>query len=242
MVRIGLVEDDPHSAQLLQGYLARYAAESNSGNFGQEVFQVTAFDDARVLLDHYRGGFDILLLDIQLPGIDGFQAAQRIRQLDHQVIIVFVTITPQYALKGYEVGALSYLLKPVSYVSFAREMQRSLGRYLLRQGAWLSLKINSGLVRVATSEIVFCESDKYRVIVHTMADDHVVISSIKAMQESLAGRGFFRCNSGYLVNLRHVVGVAQNLCRLSTGQQLLISRPRRKAFLAALTNYLGDVA
>jgi DNA-binding LytR/AlgR family response regulator len=235
MVKVGLVEDDPASAQLLRDYLERYAQNA------VETFQVESFDSARALLDSYRAGFDVLLLDIQLPGIDGFQAARRIRQVDHQVVIVFVTATPQYALKGYEVDALSYLLKPVSYISFARELDRCLERIKLRRGAWLALHVDTGVVRVATAEIVYLESDKHRVVVHTTTDDITVTGSLKAFATELAERGFQRCNSGYLVNLRHVLGIRANLCLVTGGKQLLISRPRRKAFMAALTDYLGLV-
>jgi DNA-binding LytR/AlgR family response regulator len=236
MIRVGLVEDDPASAKVLGEYLKRFQQETG------EDFQVLRFSDGAALLKNYRPDFDLLLLDIQMPGIDGFTAAQRIRQADHQVMIVFVTNTPQYAVHGYEVDALSYLLKPVPYMAFAREMQRCVERCRMRQEGWVTLATEGGLLRLATGEVLYAESDKHHVLIHTAAATHRLPGTMKGMEELTAGKGFFRCNSGYLVNLRHVVGVRQNTCLLTGGGQLVISRPRRKAFMAALTDYLAGGA
>lgn len=233
MIRIGLVEDDPASAALLVDYLRRYEHEHG------ERFAVTGFTDGDVVVADYRPVFDILLMDIQMPGMDGFTAAEHIRQIDPEVVLIFITNMSQYAIRGYKVDALSYVLKPVPYFAFSQEIKRSVARLRRRTADYLLLAVDGGLARVATDEIVFLESAKHRTIVHTVDGRHSVVGPLKDFEAKLEGKAFFRSNSGYLVNLRHVRGVHGSSALLVGGHDLLISRSRKKGFLAALTDYLG---
>lgn len=233
MIRIGIVEDDPAASALLVTHLRRYEQEHG------ETFDVTTFRDGAEVVAGYRPVFDILLLDVEMPGLDGFSAAQRIRQVDADVVIVFITNMTTYAIKGYEVDALSYVLKPVPYFAFSQEIKRSVARLRRRSADYLLLAVDGGLVRVATDDVVFLESAKHRTTVHTVDGKYSVVGPLKALEAELAGKSFFRSNSGYVVNLRHVLGVQGSSALLVGGHDLLISRPRKKAFLAALTDYLG---
>ncbi|PVU83561.1 DNA-binding response regulator [Cellulomonas sp. WB94] len=233
VISIGIVEDDPASSALLVDYLRRYEYEHD------EKFAVTQFADGADLVAGYRADMDILLLDVEMPGLDGFSAAQRIRQVDPDVLLIFITNMTQYAIHGYEVDALSYVLKPVPYFAFSQEIKRSLVRLRRRTADYLLLTVDGGVVRVATDDIVFLESVKHRTVVHTVDGKHSVVAPLKALEAELAGRSFFRSNSGYVVNLRHVLGVHGSSALMVGGHDLLISRPRKKAFLAALTDYLG---
>lgn len=233
MISIGIAEDDPASAALLVGYLERYEREHD------QRFTVSTYSDGASLVAAYRPGLDILLLDVEMPGLDGFSAAQRIREVDGEVVIIFITNMTQLAIKGYEVDALSYVLKPVPYFAFSQEIKRSVARLRRRSADYLLLAVDGGLVRVETDDIVFLESQKHRTVVHTVDGTHSVVGPLKSFEAQLEGKSFFRSNSGYLVNLRHVLGVHASSSLLVGGHDLLISRSRKKAFLAALTDYLG---
>ncbi|MDR1214708.1 MAG: LytTR family DNA-binding domain-containing protein [Propionibacteriaceae bacterium] len=233
-MRIGIVEDDPASRSLLTDYVARYESEHGL------ACPVTGFSDGQDLLSGFQRQFDLLLLDIQMPGLDGFSTAERVRRVDPDVVIVFITNTPQYAIHGYEVDALSYLLKPVPYFAFARELTRSVERLARRTADYVVLSSGTDLVRLDTRHIVYLESVKHHLLVNTLDHRHTTVGTLKAMEATLAGRGFFRSNSCYLVNLRHVTAVHQSSCVMSTGVHLVVSRPRKKDFLIALTDYLGE--
>ena len=107
MYKFAIVEDNEAAAEKLAGFLERYANENN------EVFEIIKFHDALDFLDGYRTVYDAVFMDIEMPGIDGMEAAHRLRRLDQKVILVFVTNMASYAVKGYEVNATDYIVKPV---------------------------------------------------------------------------------------------------------------------------------
>lgn len=122
MVRIALVEDDAGYRRELTEYLDRFARECG------EHFAVSTFSDGAEIAEGYTAEFNIILMDIAMSYMDGMSAAEAIRQVDDEVVIIFLTSMPQYAMKGYSVGALDYVLKPVSYFAFSQRIQRALER------------------------------------------------------------------------------------------------------------------
>lgn len=234
MIRVGVVEDDPASIDRILSHLDRFQREH-----GQR-FHVGAFQDGADIIEDYRPDWDILFMDIQMERVDGMTAAKRIREVDSEVVLIFVTSAPQFAIHGYEVGALSYLLKPVSWASFEPELERSIARLNARERRNLLFTTTDGARRrVDLSEVLYLESVRHHVLIHTPSEDFTVVATLKAMEAELVGEGFFRCNSGFLVNFRHVTGVEGNDCRVRGGIRVPISRPRKKDFLSALTAYVS---
>ena len=117
MLRCAIVEDSPRELEHLKECLARYSAERDI------PLETTAFGDAASFLEHYRADYDIVFMDIELPGINGMEAAHRLREIDQQVILIFVTNMAQFAVKGYEVDALDYIIKPAQYGPLSIEVQ-----------------------------------------------------------------------------------------------------------------------
>ncbi|QWW20410.1 response regulator transcription factor [Schaalia sp. 19OD2882] len=233
MIRIGVVEDDAVSRKLVLDYLARYEAEHDLS------FDVSVFTDGAQILEGYRPRYDIVFLDIQMERIDGLTAAHHIRSMDDQVVIVFITSAAQHAIRGYEVNALSFLLKPLPWFAFEQELTRCLTQVRRRRSASLLLQTGTQMVRVAVEDVIYIESVKHRLTVHTTAGDHSLVGTLKDMEAQLEGHGFFRSNSCYLVNLAHVQGVRDQSCVMTGGEDLRISRPRKRAFLTALTRHAG---
>ncbi|KFI78995.1 LytTR family transcriptional regulator [Bifidobacterium mongoliense DSM 21395] len=167
------------------------------------------------------------------------QAAREIRRQDTHVVIVFITAAPQYAISGYEVQALSYLLKPVPWFAFSQELKRSIAALQRRSADSVLVEAGSNRLRLTFSEIVYAESIRHTIVIHTLGDTISMSGTLKELETQWRGHNFFRSNSCYLVNLRHVNAVEGQECVMSTGERLRISRPRKKAFLSALVNSLG---
>ena len=235
MIRIAVAEDDLSWAKQLQAYVDRYARESG------KRFEVTLFADGEDLVERYQGQFDLIFLDIQMRFLDGMATAELIRRTDPEVLILFITNLAQYAIRGYEVDALDYMLKPVSYATFAQRLSRALSRMRRRERTYVTVPIKGGAMKLAVEDITFVESQGHRLIYHTAHGEYASAGAIKEAEEKLEGHNFFRSNKGYLVNLAHVDGVRDN-CDLVGEHKLLISRSRKAPFLEALTAYLGGGA
>ena len=232
MIRIALVEDEAEVRAQLQGYVQRYTRQ-----YGTE-FAVTEFADGMELLDDYRPVYDILFLDVEMKHLDGMETARRVRELDKDVIIVFITNMAQYAIRGYSVGALDYVLKPVPYFAFSQQLLKAVARLEKRAKHYLTVPVEGGLRRLDTASIYYLESEGHRVHFYTDEGDFSAPGALKAFEEKLADCPFARCNSGYLVNLAQVRELRQSTVQVGPCE-LQVSRPKRKAFLAALTDYIG---
>ena len=159
-------------------------------------------------------------------------------EMDADVILIFITNMAQYAIRGYSVGALDYVLKPVPYFAFSEQLKKAEKNLARRASHYLMVPVESGLRRLDSSRLYYLESEGHRVHYYTEDGDFSAPGTLKAVEEKLAGRPFARCNSGYLVNLAQVQAVQQNTVQVGP-YELQISRPKRKAFLAALTDYIG---
>lgn len=233
MFRVAVVDDRAESRELLLRYLARYQEESSV------EFVIEEFADGSELTGTYAPRFDIIFLDVQMTNLDGFATARFIRETDPAVIIIFVTNMAQYAVKGYEVDALSYLLKPVPYFAFSQELKRSLERLGRNREDSILLSIGGEMVRLQLPDIIYVESIKHRLVVHTSERALSLVGTLKDMSARLEPLGFFRCNSYLLVNLRHIGGLSGQDATLVSGVKLPVSRSRRKPFLEALSAYFG---
>ena len=232
MIRVAIVEDEAEIREQLMGYVQRYTRQYGT------AFEVKTFADGLEILEDYRPAYDLILLDIEMKHLDGMVTARRIRELDPEVMLVFITNMAQYAIKGYAVGALDYVLKPVPYFAFSQQMQKVEEQLRRRTRHYLAVPVEGGLRRLDTSRIYYIESEGHRVHFYTEEGDFAAPGALKALEEKLADRPFARCNSGYLVNLAQVQAVQQNTVEVGP-YELQVSRPKRKSFLAALTDYIG---
>ena len=232
MIRIAIVEDEAAVREQLTGYVQRYTRQYGT------TFEVTEFSDGVEILDEYRPMYDIVLLDVEMKHLDGMETAQRIRELDKDVVLIFITNMAQYAIKGYAVGALDYVLKPVPYFAFSQQLQKAVEKLSRRVRHYLAVPVEGGLRRLDTASIYYLESEGHRVHFYTEDGEFMAPGALKTFEEKLAERPFARCNSGYLVNLGQVSGVQQGMVQVGP-YELQVSRPKRKSFLAALADYIG---
>lgn len=235
MIRVGIVEDDAISRKLVFDYLTRYESEHD------ESFDVSVFEDGSQIVRNYRPRFDIILLDIQMPDVDGMSAAKHIRSIDEQVVLIFITSSPQFAIKGYEVDATSYLLKPLPWFAFEQELTRAIATVRKRKSSSLIIQSGTDVIRLSIEDVVYVESVKHRLEIHTVDGAYSISGTLKDMEAQFDGHDFFRSNSCYLVNLAHVQGVRDQSCIMTGGMDLRISRPRKKLFMTALATYAGGI-
>ena len=127
MIKIAIVEDDLTYARQLKEYLQKYASEYS------EQFEISEYLDGDAIVEGYHSQFDIILMDVEMRFMNGMTAAEEIRKTDNEVVIIFITNMPQYAIRGYAVQAFDYILKPVSYFAFSQRRVRAISRMKKRE-------------------------------------------------------------------------------------------------------------
>lgn len=235
VVRIAVVEDDPVSAELLKAHLQQFFQERAAD------YTLSCFSDGKDILENYRPVYDLIFLDIEMPGVDGMTAARTIRQTDQQTVIIFVTQMAQYAVKGYEVNALDFILKPVDYFSFAFKMQRVMSTLELRQNVKIMLHNASSWQALYSLDIYYIEVLNHDLIFHTKNGVHRTRGSLNEMEKKLSRVGFRRCSKSFLLNLAHVTAVEGSSISVG-GDTIPLSRSMRKELLCALADYYGGKA
>lgn len=232
VISIAIVEDDPACMEQLADYIQRFRAEK-----GISV-RITQFQDGEDISEEYHPGFDIILMDIQMRFRDGMTAARMIREKDSSVIIIFITSLAGYAIQGYEVEALDYILKPLTYDMFFRKMERAMRHLKTDRDDYLVVNAGEeGSVRLKLSDICYIESRSHVMDFHTPERVYTSRGRLEDLEMSLTGKGFFRCNRGYLINLYTVDGVRKD-CVLVAGDLLPISRRRKAELMQRLAEIL----
>ncbi len=231
MIQIAIVEDEQGYADQLKSFMDRFMEESG------EHIQLTFFQDGEDIIEAYKAQFDIILMDIQMRFMDGMTAAEKIRETDSQVIIMFITNMMQYAIRGYQVDALDYIVKPVTYFDFSQKLQRAIRRLPEKDVHRVKINVTSGVVRVSVEDIYYVESEGHSLRFKTHVGEYVERGKMQEREDELATYGFFRINKGYLVNLKYVDGVKEGCC-LIVGDTLPIARARKNDFMAELTKQM----
>lgn len=235
MIRIAIAEDDRECFAQLERYIGDYGRETG------RAFQITHYDNGEDLVERYAPEFDLILMDVEMPFMDGMTAAGYVRQKDPEVVIIFVTNLAQYAIQGYSVNALDYILKPVNYFSFSQRLGRALQYVRGRGKSCIVVTVKGGAMKLEVDSIFYIERLGRQLMFHTRTGIHASAATLQEVEAALEGRGrFARCNKGYLVNLEYVDGI-QDGCALVRGNKLLISRGRRGPFLEALADCVGGV-
>jgi DNA-binding LytR/AlgR family response regulator len=234
MKNIAIIEDEDPSAELLETYIAKYGKEC-----GQH-FNVVRFENAADFLCDYQSIYAVVFMDINMPKMNGMDGATELRKFDKTVSIVFVTNLMQYARRGYEVDAVSFLVKPVSYYEFSMIYKKALDIYVMNGDRGITINLPSGLCRISTDQLMYVEIINHRLYYHLVDDVIEMTGVLSAVEKELCGYGFLRCNKCYLINPKFVVRVKGY--EIVVGNQTLqISRPRRVEFLEELADWYAGI-
>ncbi len=230
MFRFAIIDDEIEIANKLTSFIDKYFKINN------RQYEVIFFDTASKFLENYHFDFDAILMDINMPGIDGMSATKELRRLDKNVKIIFVTSLAQYAIKGYEVNAFDFIVKPVNYYTFALKLDRLMENYREKEESSIIIKANDSFIKTPVSEIKYIEVSDHKLIVHTVNNDYETYNTLSNYLELLKNEPFALCNRCYLVNLKYVnkdtVYIGNN--------RIQMSRRKYKEFMNSLNKYLGN--
>ena len=232
MIKFAIVEDEDSAAARLTECVKRYCKAHDIR------FNIERFTSAVALLKNYRPVYDIIFMDIILPYLNGIEAAKELRTYDDAVTLIFVTNMANLAVKGYEVEALDFVIKPVEYDSFAMKIERAINAVRRRRSVDVPIQVDRTVKLMSASKIYYIEVSRHNLVYHTEEGEIKARGTLDSLEKQLAGENFVRCNACYLVNMKYITEVSgENLIVL--GDTLKISRAKKKSFMQALTNYLG---
>lgn len=228
-MRTAIVEDMAENTEILQNYLQRYGEETGT------PMQITSFQNGMDFITDYHPIWDLILLDIEMPLMNGMETARKIRQMDPDVLIIFITCMAQYAIEGYSVRALDYILKPVHYYSFSSKLDQVREILSARQKKKILINTRNGQIRLSPEHLLYVEVQDHTLCYHTQQEPLYATGnqSLSRLAEELSDCGFARCHQAFLVNLQYVVRYDKNTVCLSSAT-LPMSRTYYKPFTQAL--------
>lgn len=229
-----MVEDTDEEAASLRAHLERYGSEH--GYYFSVTRRTSAFD-----LDSDAAAADLVFLDIDLPGINGMDAAAQIRQTNPTVPLVFVTNLAQYAVKGYQVDALDFMVKPVGYADFSLRMSRAMRAVKRNAARTIALPTEQGMRVVDEAAIQYVELQKHDLLYHVVGLPQPLRKrgSVRQAREELSSASFITTSQGCLVNMEHVSEVHNDSVVMDDGRTLYFSRSRKRECLEALARFFG---
>ena len=231
-MKVGVVDDDVKSLELLKGYLIKYQQQRGI------TFEIATYPSGDALLKEYKATYDILIFDIQMPGTNGIDTAKTIRKVDKNATILFITNMAQYALQGYEVEAVDYIIKPITYSDFAMKFAKVVRRTLQKEDVYVTIDTQEGLKKIAVKDIFYMEVLGHYIYFHTLGGKLEVRGSMKDVEAQYSLYNFVRVHKSFIVNIRHVTEV--NVTDLVVnGDNLPLGRVYRAKFMQVFLRYVN---
>lgn len=217
-ITVAICDDEQRETEYISELVYAWASR------GKHEVNIRTFPSAEAFLFCYEEdkSFDILLLDIQMPGLDGIGLARRLRENDDNIQIAFITGFDEYIGDGYEVSALHYLMKPVNEEKLFAVLDRAVAQ-MNRQEPTAVFDIDGESVKFRLSDIIYAEAEAHRVKLVTSEKSFSLNMPISRITENLKG-DFFRCHRSYIVNLAHMSRIGKNEVALDNGTVLPLSR------------------
>lgn len=204
-------------------------------------YDIDTFSGGSSLYEAFlKNPFDLVFLDIEMPGIDGITLAKRLRAVSENVQIVFLTSHIEYALEGYEVNALRYLVKPVDMnklnevLKYIQDKKNNSRQIMIKQ--------EGEDIVIDISDIIYMESMDKNVRIVTSKSEYITRYNISDYEEELKNSGFLRIHRGYLISLSKVKKIVKNDVVMDGDISLPVSRSNIKTLKDALYAYVEGTA
>lgn len=228
VIKIAICEDESYFLTKLHSLVYKYLKNKKVET------SIQVFSDGATFLASNQD-YDIVLMDIELPKLDGMSAVNNLRKNKKMSQVIFITAHKDYVFQAFEVDAIDYLLKPIDDVKFFATIDRAMERIVNHDDKFLLLQTKNGFIRIHTKNIRFCEVFNHQVFIHTTKQKYQYIGTLDMLEAELDD-SFFRCHRSYIVNINHVISKQFDIAYIDGGDQVLISRRKQKKFNEKVLN------
>lgn len=233
-IRIAVVENELNVAQNDIVLLERYAKE-NSLSLETSIFQ-----NGYEFLDTEEE-FDAVLMDIDMPGLNGMEVAEKLREKNKTIDIIFTTNLPQFAVDGYKVQALDFVIKPVTFPNLSFAMEKVVEKKRNIVNGSFFLRIGGFARRIHNEEVLYIEMVNHYIVLHeTDMEPLRIRGSLKMIEDLLNPEIFVKINSGIIINISKVSSFENGLVLMEDGSNLPLSRSHKKEFAVRLAEFYGN--
>lgn len=232
MIKIALVDDEKESIDLLEKYIGQICDRNKIR------YEIAKFKDGEELIAEYRPVFDMIYLDIEMERSNGMEIAEIIRKKDRDTILIFVTQMAQYAVRGYRVDALDYMVKPIDYYSFELVFRKALGRLKMKRNRTLCLNNGNETKIVKMSQIQYVEVFDHYITYNLGKEEVTMKRTLAEAEKELDASMFYKCNRSFIVNLEYITSVGKDSI-LVGDKRVEVSRARKRELIQAATLYYG---
>lgn len=233
MLKIALCEDEQLQRETIKNYIDEIIRKDDKN------YELVEFESGESLLNKYPKGLDILFLDIQMGDINGMDTARKIREFDENVEIIFITGVWEYIQEGYEVRAYRYIIKPVDFENFKKQLSLCIKDIEKQKKATILVTYKGESNKVEVNSILYIETDNRNTIIHTIDKSYKSNMGINKLEKDLEDKSFVRCHNSFLINLQHISKIGQNSVNLGEFE-VLVSRHKMKDLKLKFTSFLGD--
>ncbi len=245
--KIAIVDDEANVQETVENSLKNYALKMNSkpDDPKEYSFEIHTYSNGEELLKENLEDFDIYFLDINMPGINGLKLAKQIRLVNTVSAIIFCTNYAQYAINGYEVDALGYIIKPINPVLFSMTMDRIMNFIDRRSIKRIRIKTAERVKLLNVASILYVEIKLHTLFFYVLNPDGTISiektrGSMHEAESNLSDKDFTRCSACYLVNLHHILSYAKANITIEGDISLPVSRKYSKAFSKTLLSYFAN--
>lgn len=229
MIIVAICEDERYILEELRRKVEKYI---NRKSLDASIKTFTSGEE----LLKAKKKFDIILLDLMLPGIDGLEVA---RQISCRSRIIFVTSYREYAVEAFDANAVHYLVKPVTEERLFLALDRAVNQTEQMDNQSLTLMKSGKTQVIFIRDILYCEVFNHQVRIHTVQGTYDYFGTLDMLETKLDER-FFRCHRSFVVNMSCVAGQEKGVAILTNGEKIFISRRKQTDFIQRLLNFLKN--
>ena len=233
-MKIAVCDDDKRDIARIKKLVKAYDADNNI------VLSISEYESGSELLKAISNGenVDIIFLDINMDDMDGLSVAKRIREIDDDVPIIFVTAFMNYALDGYKVKASRFLIKDDLDKTFD-ECMDDICKDIRKKSKTIAFNCVEGEMRLKASDIILIETSGHKNLIKLKNETYQIYEKLDVLEEMLKGYGFLRSHISFLVNMAHIRGINSYVLTLDDGRQLPVPKARYKQVRQEYTLFVG---